>query len=157
MDLDGPLIKWGRGDFLYPVFAGNEVCEHRPAVLAGGEGIDLSRLMRLGVGTQQSRLDGGPRQKFSSLRVLFDGDELGLFVIGDIDHLVFPLGDRHIIGGFCTHDISLRGGQFLDDQRALGRKRDADLTVFVGGLRPDLGRNMGIGIADAEGRALQRH
>ena len=84
VDLIGPLVILRRGGLLDSILTGDEVGEHRPPIRPGGFGEGLSGLKRRGVGPQEGGLDGGPRQQLAGLRVLFQYDQLGLFIVGDI-------------------------------------------------------------------------
>ena len=110
MDLIGPLVILGRGGFLDSILTGDEVGEHRPPIRPGGRCKGLPGLKGRGIGAQEGGLDGGPRQQLAGLCVLFQHDQLGLFIVGDVQDFLLPLGHRHIIGGLGGHNVSLRGG-----------------------------------------------
>ena len=84
VDLIGPLVILGRGGLLDSILTGDEVGEHRPPIRPGGRCKGLPCLKRRGIGPQEGGLDGGPRQQLAGLRVLFQYDQLGLFIVGDI-------------------------------------------------------------------------
>ena len=155
MDSSCPLVILGRGHFLHPVLAGDEVGKDRFPIGTGRFCKALPGLEGRGVGAQEGRLDRRPRQQLTGLGVLFQHDQLGLFVVGDIQDLLLPFGNGDIIGRLGVQHIPCRCGQLLYDQRPGIRQGDVDLAVGVGGLCPGLGGNAGVSIPDTEGCTLQ--